>query len=123
AEPALRHRWGYLKTLTAFNEQFAPDAIRSMYREHKQIEQTIADYEEKLPTVMVMEEMPEPRETHILRRGQYDKPGDRVGPNVPAELPRLTSVSSDISHSALRTPHSANRLDLGRWLVAPENPL
>jgi hypothetical protein len=66
---------------------------------------------ESIPTVMVMEEMPTPRPTHILIRGQYDKPGERVQPGVPASLPLLpTGVSND-------------RLGLAHWLVDPANPL
>ena len=33
---------------------------------------------QSFPTTMVMEEMPAPRPTFVLVRGQYDKPGDRV---------------------------------------------
>jgi hypothetical protein len=68
---------------------------------------------------MVMEEMPTRRETHVLIRGQYDKPGDRVEANVPAELPPLASSA------AAGSPSSAtrNRLDLAQWLVDSANPL
>ena len=44
---------------------------------------------DRVPTTMVMEEMPTPRETHVLIRGQYDQPGEQVGPGVPARLPPL----------------------------------
>jgi hypothetical protein len=60
---------------------------------------------------MVMEEMPAPRETHVLIRGLYDKPGDVVTPTPPAVL-----VSSP-------TAYPPNRLGLARWLVDPSNPL
>jgi hypothetical protein len=66
---------------------------------------------QSLPTVMVMEEMPAPRETHVLIRGLYDKPGDMVTPMPPAVL-----VSSP-------TTYPPNRLGLARWLVDPSNPL
>jgi cytochrome c553 len=62
-------------------------------------------------TVMVMNELKEPRATFIHLRGQYDKPGEQVTPGVPASLPALPSVPAP------------NRLDLARWIVAPENPL
>ena len=35
---------------------------------------------------MVMEEMPTPRETHLLIRGLYDQPGEEVTPVLPAAL-------------------------------------
>jgi hypothetical protein len=66
---------------------------------------------QSLPTVMVMEEMPAPRETHVLIRGLYDKPGDAVTPMLPAVL-----ASSPAGYPP-------NRLGLARWLVNPSNPL
>jgi hypothetical protein len=70
-----------------------------------------ADFEHSLPTTMVMEEMPKPRETFLLVRGQYDKHGTKISANVPASLPQLPQG----------TP--ANRLGLARWLVDPAHPL
>ncbi len=67
--------------------------------------------ENKIPTTMVMQEMEKPRDTFLLMRGQYDKPGDIVTPAVPAFLPPLPSGAP------------ANRLSLARWLVDPANPL
>jgi hypothetical protein len=48
---------------------------------------------------------------HVLFRGQYDKPKDKVSAGTIAVLHKM--------------PESApkNRLGLARWLVAPENPL
>jgi hypothetical protein len=66
---------------------------------------------QSLPTVMVMEEMPTPRETRVLIRGMYDKPGEVVTPMLPAAL-----VSSP-------NRYPPNRLGLARWLVDPSNPL
>ena len=66
---------------------------------------------QSFPTVMVMEEMPTPRESHLLIRGAYDRPGETVTPTLPAAL-----VSS-------ATTYPPNRLGLARWLVDPANPL
>ncbi len=70
------------------------------------------DAEEKKgkQTVMVMKEGPT-RETHILKRGQYDQPGDKVSAALPAALPPLPAGES------------ANRLGLARWIASKENPL
>jgi hypothetical protein len=65
----------------------------------------------KIPTTMVMQEMADPRDTFVLLRGQYDKPGDRVTAAVPAFLPPLPAGAP------------ANRLGLARWVVDPSNPL
>ncbi len=60
--------------------------------------------------VMVMEDMPKPRDTFVLTRGLYTKPGEKVQPGVPATLPPLPEGPR-------------NRLALARWVVAPDNPL
>jgi hypothetical protein len=66
---------------------------------------------DSLPTVMVMEEMPRPRETHLLKRGAYDAPGEIVTPTLPEFL---ASSPGD---------YPPNRLGLARWLVSPSDPL
>jgi hypothetical protein len=68
-------------------------------------------FHQSLPTVMVMEEMAAPRETHLLIRGMYDKPGEVVTPKLPAALVSSANV------------YPPNRLGLARWLVDPANPL
>jgi len=64
------------------------------------------------PTVMVMQEMPLPRETHILVRGSYDAPGEKVEPGVPEDLLGAWPAGA---------PH--NRLGLAQWLTQPDHPL
>ena len=81
------------------------------------LERKLKDTEAKAPTVMVMEEMDQPRPAFILERGEYDKPTEQVFPNTPAFLPPL-DVEDPPS-----ADHQPNRLDLARWLMAPENPL
>ncbi len=78
--------------------------VESLKAQQKQILDTA-------PTVMVMQEMPTPRETHILKRGQYDQPGDKVTAGTPACLPPM---AKDLPK---------NRLGLAKWLVDPSNPL
>jgi hypothetical protein len=64
-----------------------------------------------IPSTLVMEEMPRPRETHVLIRGDYLSPGERVTAGVPASLPALPKGAP------------ANRLGLARWLTDPGHPL
>lgn len=47
--------------------------------------------EKSLPRTMVMRERASRRDTHILERGAYDKPGDKVDVGLPACLPQPTS--------------------------------
>ncbi|MEJ7593545.1 MAG: DUF1553 domain-containing protein [Planctomycetaceae bacterium] len=68
-------------------------------------------FRESLPTTLVMEELPEPRDTHVLLRGQYDQPGAVVEPGIPAIF---TNWPADAPR---------NRLGFARWLVSQENPL
>jgi hypothetical protein len=70
--------------------------------------------DQSIPSTFIFKDLEKPRDSFIMLRGQYNKPGDKVEPNVPAALPPLAK-----NDSAQR----ANRLDLGRWLVSPENPL
>lgn len=74
---------------------------------HRRIEAARRDYS----TAMVMDEMGTPRETFVLIRGAYDKPGERVSAATPAILPPLPEGAPP------------NRLGLARWLVDPANPL
>ncbi len=69
------------------------------------------ELDSRIPTTMVMQEMPQPRETFLLVRGAYDKRGEKVAADVPAFLPRLPD---GVAH---------DRLALARWFVAPEHPL
>ena len=72
---------------------------------------TLDDFFANVPTTMVMEELPEPREAHILKRGEYDKPGDVVVRALPAVLPPLPAGAPN------------NRLGFAKWLVNGEHPL
>jgi len=67
--------------------------------------------EASITGTMVMREREKPRETFVLMRGEYDKPGEMVEPNVPASLPPLP------------TSAPPNRLGLALWLVDPAHPL
>ena len=64
----------------------------------------------KIPSTLVMRELPEPRPTHILLQGEFLNKGRQVFAGTPAVLPPL----------AAKNP---NRLDLARWIVDRANPL
>ncbi|MCE9607672.1 MAG: PSD1 and planctomycete cytochrome C domain-containing protein [Planctomycetia bacterium] len=65
----------------------------------------------RIPRVMVMDELPTPRETFMLDKGAYDKPGAKVAAGTPAVLPPLPADAP------------RNRLSLARWLVDRKHPL
>ncbi len=87
-----------------------------------------------IPQTFVFKDLDKPRDAFVMQRGAYDKPGEKVEPNVPAILPPLRLASSGaaaVVPSGSATPGDAKpttaarpkRLDLALWLVAPENPL
>ncbi|HET6325255.1 MAG TPA: PSD1 and planctomycete cytochrome C domain-containing protein [Planctomycetaceae bacterium] len=72
----------------------------------------LAAAELAVPSTLVMQDMPKPREIYVLIRGAYDRKGDKVEPNVPAAIG---------PHLPKEAPH--NRLSLASWIVDPRNPL
>jgi hypothetical protein len=70
----------------------------------------IAEIDKTIPVTMVMAEMSPRRVTHVLKRGQYDQPGDAVEPGVVELFPNVPT-------------QTANRLDLARWMTHPNHPL
>lgn len=67
----------------------------------------------KIPTLPVMAELPpaKKRETHVMVKGNFLSPGERVEAAVPAALNPLPPGAP------------ANRLGVARWLLSPENSL
>lgn len=73
-----------------------------------------AAIEESVPGTFIFKNLDQPREAFVMLRGQYDKPGDKVEPATPAVLPALVKSTPEAR---------ASRLDLAKWLLAPEHPL
>jgi hypothetical protein len=71
-----------------------------------------AALEDSIPGTFIFRDLPQPRQAHVMLRGQYDKPGEPVEPGVPAVFPPLRTAEG-----------RATRLDLARWLISPEHPL
>jgi hypothetical protein len=63
---------------------------------------------------MTFADRAKPRDAFVMTRGQYDRPGDKVEPGVPAVLPPLR---------AARPGARPTRLDLANWLVSRDQPL
>ncbi len=94
-----------------FLESVSPPEIRSHVDRLIELELAREKLVDSFPTVMVMEDASPPRKSYILKRGQYDKPGEEVTPGIPSFLPALVGAPP-------RT-----RLELARWLVHPRHPL
>jgi hypothetical protein len=112
ATPVGRRTPAQSRKLAAYYlERRAPDDVREAHDRAVALRRERDRMVEGLPTTMVMQEMDPRRPTFVLVRGQYDKPGERVGPGVPGCLPPLPAGAPD------------NRLGFARWLVQPSNPL
>jgi hypothetical protein len=92
-------------------ENAADRKVREAWHRLNQLLREKEKLERAFPTVMVMAESNPPKETHLLIRGAYDKPGETVEPGIPAALPPLPSGAPN------------NRLGFAQWLVSPGNPL
>ncbi|MEQ9410375.1 MAG: PSD1 and planctomycete cytochrome C domain-containing protein [Fuerstiella sp.] len=68
--------------------------------------------QEKFTTTLVARDLPDPRPTHVLRRGEYNLPiGEPVEPG-------FISVMGTFTDGPPR-----NRMDLAKWLTSPQHPL
>jgi hypothetical protein len=99
------------KLRLCFLDRYAPDELKAAWKTLATLRDARNRLADSFPTVMVMQDLPTPRETHILLRGAYDHPGEKVEPGVPGALPPL-------SEGAPR-----NRLGLAQWLVSRNHPL
>jgi hypothetical protein len=94
-----------------FLENAAPQEVQAAWRQLTALRRARESLERSFPTVMIMAESPQPKETRILIRGAYDHPGEKVEPGVPAALHPLPAGAPN------------NRLGFARWLIDPANPL
>ena len=62
----------------------------------------------------VMADLPKPRQSYVMIRGQYNQPGEKVSRNVPSFLPPLPAKQKERDY---------NRLDFANWLVSGQHPL
>ena len=80
-------------------------------KEKEKLEADLEALRREIPVIMVMKEQDgDPRLTHVLQRGDYLAPGERVEPGPPSAFFQKEGAPQ-------------NRLGLAQWLLAPENPL
>ena len=63
-------------------------------------------------TTLVMKELPKPRKTTVLIKGDFTRPADEVTPGTLGVL-----------HPFEKPKGQPTRLDLARWIMSPQNPL
>jgi hypothetical protein len=85
-------------------------------KEFRSSNQKVARLEKRQPkpiTTLIMQELPEPRESFVFIKGDFTRHGEPVKPGTPGILPPMKSEN----------PSRPTRLDLARWVVDPANPL
>jgi hypothetical protein len=95
--------------LEAFAAQ--DDRLSALRKKQGELEAKMKKTQGSFPKVMVMADMPKPRQTFMLERGLYNQRGKPVTAAVPSWLPPLPKTENP------------NRLDLARWLMDPNHPL
>jgi hypothetical protein len=99
------------KLRLCFLERFAPKPMRKARGLLAELNRQRQAFYATIPTVMVMKEREQTRDTFVLKRGAYDAPLEKVTPAIPAILPPLPKEGP------------RNRLALAQWLVDRNNPL
>jgi hypothetical protein len=94
-----------------FLTQVANPGERQLDHDYSTLNRGLDELNREIPSTMVMSEMDKPRDTFVLKRGDYRNQAEKVSPNTPAVLPPLPSDAP------------RNRLTLAKWLVDPANPL
>lgn len=94
------------------NQNNSEDIISELQEKLKSLKGERDQLENQIPMAMVMRERKEVRETRIMKRGQYDDPGEVVERNAPEFL-----------HPMKRAGDVASRMDLANWFIDEENPL
>ena len=97
-------------TLQKYFREKVPNELRQADANLATSQKAVTDFKKNLPSTMVMREVAA-RDAFILKRGEYDKPGEKVARGLPAILPALPKDAP------------SNRLGLARWIVSRENPL
>ncbi len=119
---------GPLAAMLALSEsERSPEQKKALYQHYlvthdsiyPALHQTVAGLEAereairtRSPITHIQEEKKNsPAMAHILARGQYDRPGEKVQANTPEALPPFPDGAP------------RNRLGLAQWVVHPDNPL
>ena len=94
------------------NQNNSEELLSELQEKLKSLKGERDQLEKQIPMAMVMRERKEVRETRIMKRGQYDDPGEVVERNAPEFL-----------HPMKRAGDVASRMDLANWFIDKENPL
>ncbi len=97
--------------LQAYYLSTEDSTVKAARQELQKRRTVLSDTLRPVAEIMVMQEMPHPKKTFLLQRGQYDRPGPEVFPSTPAAILPFPD----------RFPK--NRLGLAEWLTDANHPL
>lgn len=106
-DPAKRNA-GQLRTLFIAGPSASDEAFLGEQKRLKEIGTLLSEG----VSTLVMKERATPRKTNLFIQGDFTRPAEEVTCGTPAILPPMSNSSGN-----------TNRLDLAKWIVAPENPL
>ncbi len=86
----------------------------ALAKERNALQKERDEIAKNIPSTFIWNDLEKPRDSFVMMRGQYDKPGEKVEPATPAIFPPLKKAAPDAR---------ATRLDLANWLLSPEHPL
>lgn len=103
---------GSKERFTMIVDPEGPFAEKEIHKEAVSLQERMEAARKRFTTTLVARELPKPRPTRVLSRGEYDRPiGEPVEPGVP-------SVMGSLPADAPR-----NRLGLAKWMTSRDNPL
>jgi hypothetical protein len=102
---------GYNESMLAEYRARTTPAMQRKLNELKGLRKQLLAVIDPIDEVMVMEEMPEPRNTFVLERGEYNSPGEAVTVGTPEAILPFSNK------------FPPNRLGLAKWIFDKDNPL
>ena len=100
-----------------YNEQWRvsySSAYRELIAQASSIQEQVDALEAQQVPVLIMKELPEPRQAYVLHRGEYDKPDEDRPVSRRPPLPLGGTLPQGAPN---------NRLGLAQWLTTAEHPL
>jgi hypothetical protein len=90
-----------------------PAEVVAAVKDRDEVQAARDELDGRIARTFVFNDLPEMRDSFVMLRGAYDKPGEKVERTTPAFLPPLPSTAG-------RVP---SRLDLAEWIVRDDQPL
>ena len=108
ALPAKKRKPAQVRELYSFQFGFNDPEFKGVNDRLNEVENELANK----VTSLVMQELPQKRETHLFIKGDFTRPADVVTEGTPSVL-----------HAFKNETGNKNRLDLAKWIVSRDNPL